>query len=405
MESAEHIENQALKQQLANLLQEARVNEEKMRRFDLLERKMISAHALPEIIDLLLHDYRAAFEIEFLSLLLVDPNNEIRNLLDPENQANFATEHLYIVQEPESLKAVFNHSRLAPKLCAYDKKHHQTLFKLSTQTTPSSLALIPLQRQGQLMGGFFLGSSKSDRYQAGSGTDFLERLSYIISICIENVLAQERLKQIGLTDGLTGVQNRRYFEHRYKIEIAQSKRHHHPLACMLLDIDRFKKINDTYGHPTGDEVLKNVAQCIQGQLRAGDTIARYGGEEFVVLLPHTAVHHAQDIAERIRQKIAHTRISHGQEGKLIPVTISIGLAVLPPHLKLETLEQMGNTLLASADSALYEAKRNGRNRVVTAITPLNNLHTSPNTHKMSKHWTNRLKIGNHIKAITTFLKK
>ena len=120
MESAEHIENQALKQQLANLLQEARVNEEKMRRFDLLERKMISAHALPEIIDLLLHDYRAAFEIEFLSLLLVDPNNEIRNLLDPENQANFATEHLYIVQEPESLKAVFNHSRLAPKLCAYD---------------------------------------------------------------------------------------------------------------------------------------------------------------------------------------------------------------------------------------------------------------------------------------------
>lgn len=130
---------------------------------------------------------------------------------------------------------------------------------------------------------------------------------------------------------------------------------------MFLDIDKFKRINDTHGHQAGDEVLKSVAKIIQSQLRAGETIARYGGEEFVVLLPHTEMHHARLIAERIRSCIAEENL-HTHSEHSIKLTISIGLSMLPAEDM--AVEMLATRLVAAADKALYQAKHSGRNRVV-----------------------------------------
>ena len=354
-------ENDLLRQQLEALLHEARQNEDKMRRFDQLQRQLIGADSLLDLIHLLLSEYKLAFGVEFVTLALVDRKYEITRILENEFGHKAPCSGLTLLQSPATLEILYGGKR-DPCLGAFDTLHHQAFF----DTPPgaiASVALLPLARHGELIGSLHLGSANPDRYIASCGTDFLERLSEIIAICLENTLSQERLKVLALTDALTGVQNRRYFEHRCQIEISQSRRHNHPLACMFLDIDKFKCINDTYGHQTGDEVLMSVANFIQTQLRAGDTIARYGGEEFVALLPQTDMYHAHQIAERIRRCIAEENI-YANSGHSINLTISIGLSMLPVEDPSVGDRQLAERMVAAADKALYQAKHGGRNRVI-----------------------------------------
>lgn len=356
-------ENFSLRQELEGLLHEARQNEDKMRRFDQLERCLIGATSLVELVRLLLSEYKSAFGVEYVTLALVDRDCEASRILEAETRDDEAFAGLILLQSPDCLNDLYRGEK--PSLGRFDRLRHGSIFKAPADAI-ASVALLPLTRQGELIGGLHFGSSDPERYAAGFGTDFLERLSAIIGVCLQSALNQERLKLVGLTDGLTGVQNRRYFEHRCLVEINQARRYKHPLVCMFLDIDRFKRINDTWGHQSGDEVLRNVAAAIQGQLRAGDTIARYGGEEFVVLLPQAASQHALEIAERIRASIARRHFASAS-AQLIPVTISIGLATLAPEAPDSSFPDQAAQLVAAADKALYQAKHAGRNRVVSDV--------------------------------------
>ncbi len=353
-----------LRQQLEALLHEARCNEEKMRRFDLLERRLIGAASLRELIRLLLSEYKQAFCVEVVTLTLLDRESEVSRILAGEMDANVGS-NLNLIQSPSLLHETYGENP-RPWLGRYQPSRHQAHFGVTAEPI-ASVALLPLTRKNELIGSIHFGSSNPERYTADCGTAFLERLSAIIGVCLDSAFNQERLKLVGLTDGLTGVQNRRYFEHRCQVEISQARRYQHPLACMFLDIDKFKRINDTHGHQSGDEVLRAVANTIQTQLRAGDTIARYGGEEFVVLLPQTAGNYAQEIAERIRASIA-SRCFQAHSGQQINVTISIGLAMLPAHCAAETVPCQASQLIAMADKALYRAKHAGRNRVVCDVS-------------------------------------
>lgn len=355
-------ENYSLRQQLESLLSEARRNEDKMRRFDQLQRRLIGADSLPELIRLLLSEYKLAFGVEFVALALVDHEYEITRILESEcDKTDCGGLTLHPSTAP--LEALY-HGRTGPCLGAYDATIHQALFD-STPDEIASVALLPLMRHGELIGSLHFGSADPVRYAAGCGTDFLERLTEIIAICLENALSQEQLKLLGLTDALTGVNNRRYFDHRCQIEVSQARRHRHPLACLLLDLDKFKRINDTYGHQTGDEVLMSAARIIQTQLRVGDTLARFGGEEFVVLLPQTDIYHARQIAERIRRCIEEEEI-RTPTGQALGLTISIGLSLLPTADAAAGNQALADRMLAIADKALYRAKHEGRNRVVCA---------------------------------------
>jgi uncharacterized protein YigA (DUF484 family) len=262
-------ENYSLRQQLEGLLHEARQNETKMRRFDQLERRLIGARSLVELLQALLTDYKASFGIEFVSLALIDREYEATRILEA-NQSG-ALDGLLLLQSADLLEPLYA-NQCATYLCAFDQELHGALFAAPAAAI-ASVALLPLMRQGELIGSLQLGSTAADRYAAAAGTDFLDRLAAVVAICLESALTQERLKRAGLTDSLTGVENRRYFEHRCLVEIGQVRRHRQPLACMFLDIDKFKRINDTHGHQSGDEVLRGVAGVIQSQLRAGDTIA------------------------------------------------------------------------------------------------------------------------------------
>ncbi len=164
------------------------------------------------------------------------------------------------------------------------------------------------------------------------------------------------LEHLSRTDPLTGLFNRRYFEERFAAEFVRSERYRVPLTCVMLDIDYFKKLNDTHGHQAGDAALREVSAAIRQTLREVDLIARYGGEEIVAILPETAPLQGRQVAERLREEIAALKIARGE--KILGVTVSIGVATYPvPGI------ENHEGLLRTADDALYKAKAAGRNRV------------------------------------------
>lgn len=172
---------------------------------------------------------------------------------------------------------------------------------------------------------------------------------------------REELLALSRTDALTGLFNRRYFEERLNEEFARSRRYGSPLSLVMLDIDHFKRINDTFGHPFGDQVLKAVAQTARSRLREVDLLARYGGEELIALLPETGPVDALRVCERVREAIASLGLEHpAADGTQQPVrlTASLGVATVP-SADLASAE----ALLMAADTSLYAAKGAGRNRV------------------------------------------
>ena len=359
MEHALITENNLLRRQLQQLLDEARLNDKKFRRLNDLEKQLIATRSLSGLIQIILADYKSAFEIDAVTLVLVDTQHEIRQCLEMECSGSSDTPGLVL------LDTLYDQN-VRPHLGCFDAEMPGAIFD-PWPIDCLSMVLLPLQQQGVLIGSLNLGSCTAERFAADSSTDFLERLAAIFSVCLENALNHERLKRIGLTDPLTGVHNRRYFETRCIEEISHARRHRRALTCMFLDIDKFKRINDSLGHPVGDEVLRNVAKLIKLQLRGNDVLARYGGEEFIVLLPRTNLVRSVEIAERIRAIIAAQTIQ-ALPDQMITVTISIGIAVLPEQFTEEN-QLAGQKLIAAADAALYLAKEGGRNRVVCAANP------------------------------------
>jgi len=173
--------------------------------------------------------------------------------------------------------------------------------------------------------------------------------------------AAQMLWESATADPLTGLNNRRYLEQRIRSEYAFAKRHQRPLSMLVLDIDDFKHVNDTWGHIAGDAVLRAVGACLTSTLRAEDVAARFGGEEFVLLLRDEDGARSQIAAERIRAQIEHMRVAW--EGQSIGVTVSIGLATFTPDSNFAD----GDAILANADACLFRAKQSGRNCVVADV--------------------------------------
>ncbi|RKS68583.1 diguanylate cyclase (GGDEF)-like protein [Motilibacter peucedani] len=177
-------------------------------------------------------------------------------------------------------------------------------------------------------------------------------------IAVDNVLLHRETERLAITDPLTGLWNFRYLSMSLAREIERATRFDRSLAVLMLDIDRFKAINDTHGHATGDAVLREFAARVGEKTRDVDVLARYGGEEFVLVLPETLLDGAVQLGERVREAIRELPFPGPEGGPGIPVTVSIGIAAFPEH------GGSPATLLRSADAALYAAKRAGRDRVV-----------------------------------------
>ena len=184
-------------------------------------------------------------------------------------------------------------------------------------------------------------------------------------VMLRMALLVQAQRHAAVTDGLTGLRSRRYFEQALSTQGIRSARYGSPVSVLLLDIDHFKSVNDTYGHNGGDRVLVEVTHRLSELVRPGDVVARYGGEEFAVLLPDTSPEQARDVAERVRRGISSAPIAVGNS-HLLTVTVSVGVADMPAAASTDEL-------VLAADRALYAAKNAGRNRVACADSPASSL--------------------------------
>lgn len=250
-----------------------------------------------------------------------------------------------------------------------DKKHIRiTTFNPSKDTQSSNQALphkqrayvcLPLVSHKAVIGAVSLSSPDENIFTK----DVMETLNNVIneaSIVINNVMLHEEIKRLAITDGLTKCYNHRHFQEIIANEFNRCKRYNSLFALLLIDIDHFKKVNDTYGHRVGDSVLREVASCLKRSVRDVDFTARYGGEEFALIFPSTDLKGAYQTAERLRQSVAEMVFSELPPERQI--TISIGVSSYP-----EINVQTQYELIDLTDQALYRAKKAGRNRVEIAV--------------------------------------
>ena len=271
----------------------------------------------------------------------------------------FISDHLIYV----FLKQDGEFKLIWPKACN-DERIFEVLNRLDPSygfilTNDDKIGAFPLLTDGEITGCIVARSmieklSKRD-------IDYLEQLTRQSAVTINRANNYSKILQYATLDALTSLNNRRQFETRLKQEVAAAKRQQKPLCGMMIDIDFFKRVNDTYGHAAGDEVLKQTAAVIKELLRESDIPSRYGGEEFAILLPFTHLDEARVVGERLRKAVENTPVTIGEDDSLkknINVTISMGIAEFNP-------EETGEELFERADKALYQAKESGRNRVVT----------------------------------------
>ncbi len=365
MEDTVFSENRKLKRQLDNLLRRARTNEQKQELFDSFGFEVIAANTPAQLRDYLLFQMQARFQLQDVVMCLIDYENDAEKLFyghDLDSKSIYESKLLLLNTEKDKdkISSLSTYPVLGAKVI---DQFSWMLDGLADRELSKSAAMLPLVRSDQLMGTLLLLSRDEQRYQPGIATTFLQKLSAMTAVAIENCLNQQRLKEIGYQDPLTQAYNRRYFDLRFNDEIERSLRQKDNLACMFLDVDFFKSVNDTYGHHIGDLVLTRLVCLIKEQVRACDIVARYGGEEFAVVLPGVTLQGAMDIAERLRHAVETD--SHISDEQGLAVTVSIGLQDLHSLSGVNlTTKEIVRQLLDQADKALYEAKESGRNKVV-----------------------------------------
>src|SRR5450755_609915 len=319
-------ENEELKKRLQELTAEAANNESIMKRTQARELTLLRADTLAQLLRVLVDGLRDSYSLDAVSVVLLDPQHEVRHLL------------LAGGDRPEEFRQIFfvdSLVGLAPQLAALHRPwlgpfvgaDHHLLFPGASNL--KSAALVPLPRKDLATGALCFGSRDPTRFTRHHGTDFLAHLGAVAAVCIENAVNRTRLMRAGITDFLTGWHNRRYLQQRLREEIARAQRQNGQIACLMIDIDHFKGINDAYGHLVGDNVLKEFAHRIELQMRSMDTAARFGGDEFAILLPGASAAAAATLAERIRAAVAgEPFVLTAQVHRSL--SASVGVAVVSP---------------------------------------------------------------------------
>ncbi len=347
----------ALRSRLSSLSKEANHNEEVLRRFNTRELSLLAAETLPELLHSLTTGMQDSFGLPAISLILHDQDHEIRHLLLHSDRCISHFPNISFLDNHADANAAVRDLN-KPWLGPFQNRH-RTLFAKSDGL--KSVALIPMLRRTQLIGSIHLGSGDIERFTHHHASDFLHHLASIAAVCLESAANREHLVISGLTDALTGLHNRRYLERRLQEEISRAIRYQHPMSCLFIDADHFKRVNDDHGHNSGDAILREISLRIRECLRASDMATRFGGEEFAILLPQTDADEALHLAERIRHCIASQTIP-SCTNKELEVTVSVGVSQLDLQSDDEYIV-LGEKLLHEADNALYQAKQSGRNCV------------------------------------------
>ena len=314
--------------------------------------KAISLLSLEQISSVLIDRLPSVFSIDYFTLFLYDQDKRKLNLMchnHPEIESSFS---ISLSSSPIMEAAVLRGQYIREQdfsTSSYYRGADNPLFK------KGYFVSIPLMIEKEIVGVLNINDVGQDSFDVGD-LDFILNLSEFIAMSISNAVLYEQANKLAVTDGLTGISNRPSVEKSLQIEFERSKRYNSPLSLILLDVDHFKDVNDTYGHQKGDEILIAFAALLKKACRTNDIAARYGGEEFVMVLPQSNAQGAFKIAERVREEMM--KISFTGNESNFAVTVSCGVAEF--NKDYESI----NKLIAAADQALYKAKNGGRNKTI-----------------------------------------
>ena len=315
--------------------------------------KAISLLSLEEISAVLVDRLPSILSIHYFTLFIYDKDKRTLNLMchnRPDIESSFS---LSLSSSPIMKAAILSGKYILEQSfmdSKYNRKSGSKFFK------KDYFATIPLKIEKEIVGVLNINDGEQVSFDV-SNLDFVLKLSEFISMTVSNAILYEKTKKLSVTDGLTGISNRPNMEQTLRSEFERSMRYGAPLSVVLLDVDHFKVVNDTYGHQKGDEILVAVASLLKTFCRANDIAARYGGEEFLMILPQSNAQGAFKIAERVREELMKLNFT-GNESNF-SVTTSCGVAELDRD-DMKNADQ----LISAADHALYEAKNGGRNKTI-----------------------------------------
>lgn len=324
-----------------------------------LSKKMSASLNLEDIFSILLDSTKNVVPFDAAALVILDEITK-RLKIKAVRQIELGFEDLELSPRNSLVGWAMECKRTLYIPNASDIKRDEHAFILSEKIPIkgiNSILIIPLFVKNEPVGALFFGSREVGAFDAYHQR-LLETLANQAAVSISNAQLFSKLERLAIFDGLTGLYNHRYFQEQLSRELARAERTNSKVVLILLDIDHFKRINDTYGHPTGDVVLKHVASAIKNAVREVDFVARYGGEEFAIIMPEIDALSASQFAERLRSEIesSHAQTDFGP----IQITVSLGVSAYPDF------DKTRSALIDTADKALYHAKRLGRNRVVCA---------------------------------------
>lgn len=328
--------------ELSQLIENSKINESIARKLFEIETEVLSCQSSHELLQRLLESIKEKFNLSGISLLLVEPT-PISYLLNGNLQSPWHQENTKRISF-EQLKR-FHHDN-KPFLTNQLEQLMPTLPK-SLFCHAKSAALTPLTLENKLFGSLLFTDLDENRFHQQLGTFHLEQLAVKVSLCLSNVLIREQLEYMANYDRLTGVANRRLMEVSISEELIRQRRYGVPFSLLFIDCNKFKQINDTYGHDCGDKVLTYVATQLQKLIRENDRCFRYAGDEFVIILASQIYDEALAAAHRLCDFFSNNPIDY--QGRKIPITISCGAAESDGLLNMDEL-------LKKADEQLYKDK-------------------------------------------------
>ncbi len=324
-----------------------------------------------ELYNVLVRRVARALDISHCSLILARSDDEVGIVAAAYEAQGLAQVEIHLDRYPEIRTALSTGTPVVIEDVDQSPLYNDVRLDWAAQGTLipyRSVAALPFRLDGEQSGVIFLRTLLDEQPLRQSDVEFAEMVIRAAVAAIRRAQLIEaaradraRLEVLALTDPLTHTHNRRALIERLTEELERARRYSLALALLIVDLDHFKTVNDSYGHLVGDEVLRGVARMLQREARAVDVVARYGGEEFIVILPETTAEGAVALAERIRERIANTPPVPGGEYGWLRVTVSIGVATVP-----SSHANSPEELIALADAALYRAKAEGRNRVCAA---------------------------------------
>ncbi len=328
-------------------LETLRDNEKSGNTFHAIESRILSVLNFKDLFVVLLSEIKNQFKVPFAWVTILQDTEISGMMTDALEGSEKLKKDLNFIDKATFMRLIENN--IAPLLLNDNLHHYSKLFPERRCFLVKSMTIAPITLDGEIIGSLNLADSNPERYTPDLDSSLIRKLAMKMSLCLSNVVAHEKIKFLAYNDTLTTLPNRRFTETSLEQEYMRAQRYGNPLSVVFMDLDYFKRVNDTYGHEQGDELLKYLGRNLSKMIRQSDIIGRFAGDEFVAILPETEIDEAHLQMNRIQEWFSENPLRSGQNR--IPISISFGIASTK-----NDESNSAKSLLKIADERLYEVK-------------------------------------------------